>query len=59
MEGISDALFAKELGRDRTTVSRWRRGMTRPEWGDMQAIAKATKGFVNPNDFLSEPEAAE
>jgi transcriptional regulator with XRE-family HTH domain len=59
LEGLSDAQFAMQLGRDRTTVSRWRRGLTRPEWADMQAIAKSTNGFVNPNDFLTEPEAAE
>ncbi len=57
----TDAQFAELIGCDRTTVSRWRRGLNRPEWGDMQAIVIATGGAVNPNDFLpsTEPQAAE
>jgi transcriptional regulator with XRE-family HTH domain len=55
---LSDGQFAKRIGCARTTVSRWRRGVTRPEWGDLQAIAKATKGAVNPNDFLYEADEA-
>ena len=58
----NDADFAERIRRDRTTVSRWRRGITRPEWEDVEAIVKATGGAVSPNDFIpvpSEPEAAE
>jgi hypothetical protein len=60
LNNITDGEFAVKVRRDRTTVSRWRRGTTRPEWEDVESIVKATDGAVRPNDFLpSEPEAAE
>ena len=52
--GLKDAYFAGLIGRDRTTVSRWRRGLSRPEWKDVQLIVRVTKGEVTPNDFLTE-----
>ena len=51
---FSDAYFAGLIGCNRTTVSRWRRGVSRPEWEDVQAIVRATSGAVTPNDFLIE-----
>lgn len=52
LSGLSDAQFANLIGRDRTSVSRLRRGETRPDWDTMQEIARHTKGAVTPNDFL-------
>jgi transcriptional regulator with XRE-family HTH domain len=44
--------FAKQIGRDTSTISRLARGLNRPDWDTMQAIAEATNGEVQPNDFL-------
>lgn len=50
---LTDADFANQIGRDRTTVSRWRRGTTQPDWDGLEAVSKATSGLVSPNDFLT------
>src|SRR5205807_3050901 len=50
--GLTDADFADLIRRDRTTVLRWRRGTTQPDWSGLQAVLNATGGAVKPNDFL-------
>lgn len=50
--GLSDGDFAAEVGRDRTTVLRWRRDDARPDWPALQKVLEATGGKVTPNDFL-------
>jgi transcriptional regulator with XRE-family HTH domain len=52
VNAVTNAEFAERIGCDRTTVSRLRRGITRPEWELVEAIVKATAGAVSPNDFL-------
>ena len=49
---ITDAEFAKRIERDPGTVSRLRRGLTKPDWQTMPRIFDATNGAVTPNDFL-------
>src|ERR1017187_6937829 len=50
---LTDARFAALVGCDRTTVMRWRRGKSQPDWGALRAIIEATSGAVTPNDFIS------
>jgi hypothetical protein len=52
---MSDAAFGKKVGYDRTTVSRWRRCETRPDWHALKEIKQATGGCVMPNDFIGAP----
>lgn len=56
---LKDGEFAALVKRDRTTVSRWRKGETRPDWENLEAIAEATGGLVSPNDFLPIQAVAE
>lgn len=49
---ITDAEFAKRIERDPGTVSRLRRGLTKPDWQTLPRIFDATNGAVTPNDFL-------
>jgi|ERR1017187_1075436 hypothetical protein len=44
--------FADLVKRDRTTVLRWRKGETRPDWEGLEAVYATTGGVVCPNDFL-------
>lgn len=59
---LTDAVFAARIRRDRSSVTKWRNGESRPDWQALLAITEATDGVVSANDFLpaSEPtEAAE
>lgn len=49
---LSDADIAGLIDRDRSHVSRLRRGDAKPSWSTMYRLAKATRGAVMPNDFL-------
>ena len=49
---LTDTAFGAIIGRDRTTVMRWRRWITRPDWVALEAILMATGGAVTPNDFM-------
>lgn len=44
----------KETGvkRDRSTISRWRRMETRPDWEAMKALTSVTRGSVTASDFF-------
>lgn len=58
-KALTDAAFAEMVGRDRTTVSRWRTEKTRPDWPALAAIERATNGAVTARDFLQPLRAAE
>lgn len=58
LHGISDGEFAARVKRERTTVMRWRKGDTRPDWEALEAIHEASGGAVRPNDFFP-PEPLE
>lgn len=45
--------FARRIERATSTVTRLRKGETRPDWATMDAIKLATDGQVTPNDFDS------
>lgn len=49
---ITDGDFADRIGVDRSSVSRLRRGITRPDWPTIERIIAATNGAVTANDFL-------
>lgn len=51
-EGLSHAEFARRLGVEQSTVSRWVSGERRPEWPQLKLLRAVTKGAVQPNDFL-------
>jgi len=44
--------FAQLVGRSDATISRIKHGICRPDWKTMDAILKATRGAVKPNDFM-------
>ena len=50
-EDITVTEFGLKIGRSAATVSRIARGVNQPDWDTMGAIAAATKGEVEPNDF--------
>lgn len=50
--------FAALIGRDISTVSRLRRGETKPNWETLEAIERATGGNVCARDFFPNREAA-
>jgi DNA-binding transcriptional regulator YdaS (Cro superfamily) len=47
----TEAAFAKRIGVTPSVVNRYRRGLMRPGWQVMAAIARETNGLVLPNDF--------
>lgn len=49
---LSDAALAEQVSRDRSTVTRWRNGKSRPDYDALVALAKITKGKVTAADFL-------
>lgn len=57
--GASDAEISTATGIDKSTLSRVRRGLKRPSWKVMIALARFTEGKVMPNDFLDAAESAE
>ena len=52
LHDLTDSEFANLVNRDRTTVLRWRKGETRPDWMGLEAVSAATNGVVRPDDFL-------
>lgn len=50
--GITDVALAAKIGVASTTVLRWRRGDTYPDWRALPLLIEATGGAVMPNDFL-------
>jgi DNA-binding transcriptional regulator YdaS (Cro superfamily) len=58
-KGIHKATFAGTVGVTYMAVHYWMRGARIPRPAHMRKIIKATRGAVQPNDFLSSREAAE
>jgi len=56
-EGLSEPQFAAKIGKSVSFVNRLRRGLTWPLRETSEAIIRATKGKVTPNDFLKDPFA--
>lgn len=54
---LTDQKLAELVGVDRSTITRVRRGDTRPSWELAAKIKEASSGVVTADDFL--PEAAE
>lgn len=56
---LDDQALADELGVDRSTIFRVRKGTHKPSPALMAQIAKLTEGAVLPNDYFDDlPEAA-
>jgi transcriptional regulator with XRE-family HTH domain len=51
LENLTDAGLAEKVGRDRSNVTRWRRGDTKPDFEALVAIEKITGGKVTALDF--------
>lgn len=54
---LTDEAFAALINRNQSTVSRLKRGVTRPDWQTLAAIANATDGAVTANDFMPVPQS--
>ena len=54
--GLKDDEVARGINRSRATVSRIRRGKTKPDWSTVSAIARFTNYAVSANDFVDAPE---
>lgn len=57
--GLDDEAVATSIRRSRSTVSRIRRRLVRPDWGTIEEIKKFTKGIVTADDFQNISEAAQ
>lgn len=49
----TDAKLAEEVERDRSTVTRWRQGKTRPDWLAIEKLEAVTNGAVTAQDFVT------
>ena len=54
---LNDSQFALLVGRNQSTVCRWRKPGARPDHAAMKKIFEVTNGAVTPNDFLASPPA--
>lgn len=50
-EGLNDAALAIKVGVDRSNVTRWRRGDTKPGFDALVALEKFSEGKVTAKDF--------
>lgn len=57
-QGINDADFAAQIGRDRSMVNRLRRGIMRPTLDLAASIERVTEGAVPMRAWLDEQVAA-
>lgn len=61
--GLSDEAVADAVGRNRVSVSRWRRRLVRPDWGAIDALKAFSDGAVSAEDWsgplANETEPAE
>lgn len=56
---LSDEAVAAAVGRNRVSVSRWRRRLVRPDWDAIDKIKAFTGGVVAADDWtgpLADPE---
>ncbi len=51
--GLSDAEIALKIGRDRATVSRYRRGKLVPDWPTIRRIKELSGGIVTERDWAT------
>lgn len=51
---MSDAQLADLVKRDRSNVTRWRLGRTKPDFDALVAIEKISDGKVTARDFVQE-----
>lgn len=56
---LTDVALAAEVGVASTTVMRWRRQETRPDWDVLPRLIAATRGRVTANDFVPPPKQGE
>lgn len=49
--GLTDNALAAEVGRDRTSVMRWRTRKTKPDFDALVAIERLSNGMVTASDF--------
>lgn len=49
--GLSDETVAEAVGRNRVSVSRWRRRLVRPDWDAIEALKSFTDGVVTADDW--------
>lgn len=59
LANLKDEHFARLVGVDRSMVSRWRRGVTIPDWKNIARISQATDGAVSADDFLPMKEVSQ
>ena len=52
-KGLTDAQVAKDIGRERVTVSRIRRRKVRPDWKTIEMLKKWSDGKITADDFAS------
>ena len=50
-KGLTDAQVAKDIGRERVTVSRIRRRKVRPDWKTIEMLKKWSNGKITADDF--------
>jgi transcriptional regulator with XRE-family HTH domain len=49
---LSDEEVAKKIGRSRSSVSRIRRKLQKPDWDTIAVIRRETGGLVTADDFV-------
>lgn len=49
---LTDREVANAVSRDRSNVTRWRLGVTRPDFEALIALEQFTKGKVTAKDFM-------
>ncbi len=52
--GETDATIADKVGRDRSSVTRWRLGRTKPDFDALVALERASKGLITARDFVEQ-----
>jgi transcriptional regulator with XRE-family HTH domain len=57
-QDCNDEALGIQLGVDRVTVSRIRRGLNRPSWELAARIKLTTRGAVTADDFLASEQAS-
>lgn len=56
---LSQGDLAAMMGVTQTCISRWCTGIARPRWHQFVLLARITRGYVTPNDFMIEPRPPE
>lgn len=56
---LSDDDVAREINRSRVSVSRYRRGLVRPDWEAVESIKTFSGGLVPADSWLEAPAGRE